>query len=43
MSYKKLQARPMAWGCGNTKCRACYEWVTIETKKEKEQRELARK
>jgi hypothetical protein len=34
MSYRKLQAKQGAWGCGNTKCRACHEWVTVKTRRE---------
>ncbi len=42
MSYRKLQSRPMSWGCGNTKCRACFEWVTVETRKEKREKEVGK-
>jgi hypothetical protein len=40
MAYRKLQAVYGAYGCGNERCRRCYEWVTVMTRKE---RELAKK
>jgi hypothetical protein len=40
MTYRKLQSRKGAWGCGNPKCRSCFEWVTVETRAEKKEREM---